>query len=159
MTRGDSCFLSIIGRTRTCCRRAAQGTFRVALESRSRYRTGTVAVLLAEGVAGVQDVSVASRAGVERAVVLAWEQRHNVVMPAALRSLYMATDGFKLTWNYSTAGTYSFSLSSLSSQSSHFTMLLLDTPCPHNVMFCSFFYSGRGDYLRLVHNIPRPLFI
>ncbi|XP_050727122.1 tubulin polyglutamylase complex subunit 2-like isoform X2 [Eriocheir sinensis] len=57
-----------------------------------------------QGVAGVQDVSVASRAGVERAVVLAWEQRHNVVMPAALRSLYMATDGFKLTWNYSTAG-------------------------------------------------------
>lgn len=60
--------------------------------------------VLAEGVAGVQDVSVASRAGVERAVVLAWEQRHNVVMPQALRSLYMATDGFKLTWNYSTAG-------------------------------------------------------
>lgn len=65
-----------------------------------------MAVVLAEGVAGVQDVSVASRAGVERSVVLAWEQRHNVVMPAALRSLYMATDGFKLTWNYSTAGTY-----------------------------------------------------
>ncbi|XP_045110386.1 tubulin polyglutamylase complex subunit 2-like isoform X2 [Portunus trituberculatus] len=57
-----------------------------------------------QGVAGVQDVSVASRGGVERAVVLAWEQRHNVVMPGALRSLYMATDGFKLTWNYSTAG-------------------------------------------------------
>ncbi|KAK8392997.1 hypothetical protein O3P69_013203 [Scylla paramamosain] len=57
-----------------------------------------------QGVAGVQDVSVTSRGGVERAVVLAWEQRHNVVMPGALRSLYMATDGFKLTWNYSTAG-------------------------------------------------------
>nr|XP_045611877.1 tubulin polyglutamylase complex subunit 2-like [Procambarus clarkii] len=56
------------------------------------------------GVGGVQDVSVVVRGGVERASVVAWEQRHNVALPAALRALYTATDGFKLTWNYATAG-------------------------------------------------------
>ncbi|XP_064090081.1 tubulin polyglutamylase complex subunit 2-like [Macrobrachium nipponense] len=55
-------------------------------------------------VGGVQDVSVVVRGGVERAAVVAWEQRHNVVLPATLRALFTATDGFKLTWNYATAG-------------------------------------------------------
>lgn len=99
-------------------------------------------MVLAEGVAGVQDVSVASRTGVERAVVLAWEQRHNVVMPAALRSLYMATDGFKLTWNYSTAGTYSFSLSSVSSQSSHYVVTRHALPLQCYVLFFLLFWES-----------------
>lgn len=86
-------------------------------------------MVIAEGVAGVQDVSVTSRGGVERAAVLAWEQRHNVVMPQALRSLYMATDGFKLTWNYSTAGTNTpFSLP--------------PTPSFHPLLFAFFFPSS-----------------
>ncbi|XP_063602311.1 tubulin polyglutamylase complex subunit 2-like [Penaeus indicus] len=55
-------------------------------------------------VGGVQDVCVVVRGGVDRAAVVAWEQRHNVVLPATLRALYTATDGFKLTWNYATAG-------------------------------------------------------
>ncbi|XP_042241519.1 tubulin polyglutamylase complex subunit 2-like [Homarus americanus] len=55
-------------------------------------------------VGGVQDVSVVVRGGVERSAVVAWEQRHNVVLPVSLRALYTATDGFKLTWNYATAG-------------------------------------------------------
>lgn len=115
-------------------------------------------VILAEGVAGVQDVSVAARAGVERAVVLAWEQRHNVIMPQALRSLYMATDGFKLTWNYSTAGicwgllAFPFFLPFVIFQSFRHALAQCDLAFIH-VMLCCFLYSGKGGltgYFRFV---------
>ncbi|KAK4302856.1 hypothetical protein Pmani_025081 [Petrolisthes manimaculis] len=56
------------------------------------------------GMPGVQDLSVVVRAGVERAGVVAWEQRNNVTLPQPLKNFYAATDGFKLTWNYATAG-------------------------------------------------------
>lgn len=70
---------------------------------------GTAGVCgVAGSMPGVQDLSVVVRAGVERAGVVAWEQRNNVSLPQPLKSFYSASDGFKLTWNYATAGyTYS----------------------------------------------------
>lgn len=59
---------------------------------------------VAGSMPGVQDLSVVVRAGVERAGVVAWEQRNNVTLPQPLKSFYAASDGFKLTWNYATAG-------------------------------------------------------
>ena len=53
---------------------------------------------------GVEDVDVTIRHGAERSSVVAWEQRHNVTLPSMLKQLYSATDGFSLTWNYSTSG-------------------------------------------------------
>lgn len=67
--------------------------------------SGTAGVCgVAGSMPGVQDLSVVVRAGVERAGVVAWEQRNNVTLPQPLKSFYAASDGFKLTWNYATAG-------------------------------------------------------
>ncbi|KAF2369066.1 hypothetical protein FHG87_000164 [Trinorchestia longiramus] len=55
-------------------------------------------------IPGVQGVSVVVRPGVERGAISTWEQRQGVQLPQALRALYTASDGFMLTWNYSTAG-------------------------------------------------------
>ncbi|CAL4080891.1 unnamed protein product, partial [Meganyctiphanes norvegica] len=57
-----------------------------------------------QAVPSVQDVQVSVKTGCERGSVANWEQRHNVTLPPTLRSLYTATDGFKLTWNYALAG-------------------------------------------------------
>ena len=52
----------------------------------------------------MKDVSVGLRPGSEKANLAAWEQRHGVNLPIALKQLYLTTDGFSLTWNFTVAG-------------------------------------------------------
>ena len=32
--------------------------------------------------------------------ITSWEQRYSTVLPHEIRDFYLATDGFKLTWNF-----------------------------------------------------------
>ena len=39
--------------------------------------------------------------------ITSWEQRYSTILPQKIKDFYLATDGFRLTWNYRHAGTAS----------------------------------------------------
>ena len=59
----------------------------------------------AEKLSGVQDISLSDHSSCDNLAITSWEQRYSTVLPHEIRDFYLATDGFKLTWNFNHGGT------------------------------------------------------
>jgi tubulin polyglutamylase complex subunit 2 len=57
-----------------------------------------------EDTLGVQGIEIVKNMPSERMAITSWEQRHSCTLPKDLKNFYLATDGFKLIWNYEYAG-------------------------------------------------------
>ena len=67
-------------------------------EFRERLTLGIVPALIR--VPHVQDVVLAEHQPSDNIAITSWEQRYSTLLPHELKDFYLATDGFKLTWNY-----------------------------------------------------------
>jgi tubulin polyglutamylase complex subunit 2 len=67
-----------------------------------RLTLGLVEAL--EKVPNIQDVVLAEHQPSDTIAITSWEQRYSTILPHEIKDFYLATDGFKLTWNYSYAG-------------------------------------------------------
>ena len=61
-------------------------------------------VFSSERIPGVQDVMLEETNPCDNIAITSWEQRYSTVLPHEIKDFYLATDGFKLTWNYNHAG-------------------------------------------------------
>ncbi|XP_070175307.1 tubulin polyglutamylase complex subunit 2-like isoform X2 [Littorina saxatilis] len=52
-----------------------------------------------EGKPGIFKIDQVEKRPVERPVIIAWEQRNTTLLPEDLKSFFMTTDGFHLTWS------------------------------------------------------------
>ena len=67
-------------------------------EFRERLTLGIVPAL--SRVPNIQDVVLAEHQPSDNIAITSWEQRYSTLLPHELKDFYLATDGFKLTWNY-----------------------------------------------------------
>ena len=61
-----------------------------------------------EKLPGVQDVTFEEIAPCDNIAVTSWEQRYSTVLPHEIKDFYLATDGFRLNWNFAHAGERNF---------------------------------------------------
>ena len=52
----------------------------------------------------MQDISLCEHCPCDNLAITSWEQRYSTVLPHEIRDFYLATDGFKLTWNFNYGG-------------------------------------------------------
>ncbi len=52
----------------------------------------------------MQDVYFEDIPPCDNIAVTSWEQRYSTVLPHELKDFYLATDGFRITWNFAHAG-------------------------------------------------------
>ena len=57
-----------------------------------------------EQIPGVEGVSLEESPPCDNIAITSWEQRYSTILPHEIKDFYLATDGFKLTWNYNHAG-------------------------------------------------------
>ena len=57
-----------------------------------------------EKLSGVQDISLCDHSPCDNLAITSWEQRYSTVLPHEIRDFYLATDGFRLTWNFNHGG-------------------------------------------------------
>ena len=67
-------------------------------EFREHLTLGVVKAL--EKVPMVQDVVLAEHQPSDTIAITSWEQRYSTMLPHEIKDFYLATDGFKLTWNF-----------------------------------------------------------
>merc|ERR1719471_1099470 len=71
-------------------------------EFRENLTLGLVPAL--EKLSGVQDISLCDHSPCDNLAITSWEQRYSTVLPHEIRDFYLATDGFRLTWNFNHGG-------------------------------------------------------
>lgn len=76
------------------------------IEKREEFREHlTLGIVRALGkVPNVRDVVLAEHQPSDNIAITSWEQRYSTLLPHELKDFYLATDGFKLTWNYCYTG-------------------------------------------------------
>ena len=89
-----------------------------------------------ENLPGVQDVCLSEHQPCDIIAITSWEQRYSTILPQKIKDFYLATDGFRLTWNYRHAGTASLWWEG-PSRKTHLAYCML-----HTVLFFAFERSG-----------------
>ena len=76
------------------------------IEKREDFREHlTLGIVKALGkLPNVQDVILAEHQPSDNIAITSWEQRYSTLLPHELKDFYLASDGFRLTWNYRYAG-------------------------------------------------------
>ena len=76
------------------------------IEKREEFREHlTLGIVRALGkVPHIQDVVLAEHQPSDNIAITSWEQRYSTLLPHELKDFYLATDGFRLTWNHNYAG-------------------------------------------------------
>lgn len=69
-----------------------------------KFEAYTLLFFQIEKIPNVQDVSMKECQPCDNIALTSWEQRYSTVLPHEVKEFYLATDGFKLTWNYNHAG-------------------------------------------------------
>ena len=54
-------------------------------------------------IPGIQDVTLYDSSPSDNIAITSWEQRYSTVLPTEIKDFYLASDGFKLTWNFNYA--------------------------------------------------------
>ena len=67
-------------------------------EFREHLTLGVVKAL--EKVPMVRDVVLPEHQPSDTIAITSWEQRYSTMLPHEIKDFYLATDGFKLTWNF-----------------------------------------------------------
>ena len=68
-------------------------------------------MLFVERIPHIQDVKLHEGVPCDNIAITSWEQRYSTVLPHEIKDFFLATDGFKLTWNYNYAGEFNYNVS------------------------------------------------